>query len=99
MTAMVERVLVVDDNAENRLLARATLDDEHALAELGSHAFGDRQAEKSGADDEEVKTCGHRLPRVSDLAAKTRFGGVGWRGRWSNVTPVNHSSHDSVSPL
>ena len=54
---------------------RAPVDDEDTLAELSSHAFGDRQTEESGADDEEVKTSGHRLPRVSDLAAKTRFGG------------------------
>ncbi|BDB45711.1 hypothetical protein IWGMT90018_61570 [Mycobacterium kiyosense] len=60
---------------------RAPLHDEDALVELGSHALGDRQAEKSGADDEEVETnvgvetSGHRLPRVSDLAAETRLGG------------------------
>ena len=55
---------------------RAPVDDEHALPELGGHALGNRQAEKSGADDEEVKTSGHRLPRVSDLRAQNPI----WRG-------------------
>ncbi|OBJ57891.1 hypothetical protein A9W94_17055 [Mycobacterium asiaticum] len=33
---------------------RAPVDNENPLVELGSHALGDRQAEKSGADDIEV---------------------------------------------
>ena len=37
---------------------RAPLDDQDPLAELGGHALGDRQAEESGADDEEVETVG-----------------------------------------
>ena len=53
---------------------RAALDDEHTLTELGGHALGDGQAEESGADDEEVKTSGHRLPRVSDRGGVTPFG-------------------------
>ena len=35
---------------------RAPVDDQHALAELRCHALGDRQAEESGTDDEEVET-------------------------------------------
>ena len=31
---------------------------QNTLAELGRHALGDRQAEESGADDEEVKAAG-----------------------------------------
>ncbi len=52
---------------------RTLFDDEHALVELAGHALGDRQAEKSGADDEEVETSGHRLPRVSDRATVARL--------------------------
>jgi len=52
---------------------RTPVDDEHALVELSGHALGDRQAEKSGADDEEVETSGHRLPRVSDRATLARL--------------------------
>ena len=57
---------------------RAPVDDEHPLAELRSHALGDRQTEESGADDIEVKATGrrsHRLPRVSDCETAARFGG------------------------
>ena len=32
----------------------ALLDDQHPLAQLSGHAFGDRQAEETGADDNEV---------------------------------------------
>src|ERR1700742_3995622 len=49
------------------------IDDEHPLAELSGHAFGNRQTEKSGADDIEVKASGHRLPRVSDCEAAARL--------------------------
>ena len=48
---------------------RTPFDDQHTLPELGSHALGDGQAEESGADDEEVETSCHRLPRVSDRIA------------------------------
>ena len=37
---------------------RAALKHEHTLAELGCRPLGDRQTEKAGADDEEVKTSG-----------------------------------------
>jgi hypothetical protein len=40
---------------------------------LGSHALGNGQAEESGADDEEVKTSGHRLLRVSDARCPTHL--------------------------
>jgi hypothetical protein len=50
---------------------RALFDDEDPLAELGSHALGNRQTEKTGADDEKVEARCHRLPRVSDRAAVT----------------------------
>ncbi|GFG65740.1 hypothetical protein MKUB_32300 [Mycobacterium kubicae] len=58
---------------------RAPLEHEDTLVELSRHALGNRQAEKAGADDIEVKATGrrsHRLPRVSDPAAKTRFGDI-----------------------
>jgi hypothetical protein len=41
---------------------RAPIHDEDSLVELGRHALGNRQAEESGTDDEEVKTSGHRQP-------------------------------------
>ncbi|BBY23875.1 hypothetical protein MSTO_40800 [Mycobacterium stomatepiae] len=53
---------------------RASLDDKHTLSELAGHTFGDGEAEESGSDDEEVKTSGHRLLRVSDPTAVTPFG-------------------------
>jgi hypothetical protein len=52
---------------------RALLENEDTLVKLGCHALGNRQAEESGADDEEVETSGHRLPRVSDRAGAARF--------------------------
>src|SRR6185312_8990418 len=54
---------------------RAAIDDEHPLAELSSHALGNRQTEKAGADDIEVNATGrrsHRLPRVSDRETVAR---------------------------
>src|SRR5262249_41141615 len=36
------------------------LDDKDPLIELGGHPFGDRQAEKSGTDDQEVEASCHR---------------------------------------
>ncbi|GAA2570661.1 hypothetical protein GCM10010409_54930 [Mycolicibacterium diernhoferi] len=41
----------------------APVDDEHSLAEFVGHAFSDRQAEESGADDEKIHVIwfsGHR---------------------------------------
>src|SRR5256885_16966130 len=55
---------------------RTPVDDQHPLAELSSHTLGNRQTEKSGADDIEVKATGrrsHRLPRVSDCATTARL--------------------------
>ncbi|GBG40888.1 hypothetical protein NJB14197_16580 [Mycobacterium montefiorense] len=44
----------------------ASFDDKHTLPELAGHALGDGEAEESGTDNEEVKTSGHRLLRLSD---------------------------------
>ena len=55
---------------------RAPIQDKHPLAQLSSHALGNRQTEKTGADDIEVKATGrrsHRLPRVSDCATAARL--------------------------
>ena len=41
----------------------AAFDDEDALAELRGRALGDRQAEESGADDDEVVLTGRGLGR------------------------------------
>ena len=37
---------------------RPPLEDQHALVELRRHPFSDRQAEETGADDEEVEAAG-----------------------------------------
>ncbi len=39
---------------------RASIDNENTLVQLCRHTLGDRQAEESRTDDEEVKTSGHR---------------------------------------
>jgi hypothetical protein len=52
---------------------RTPVDDQDPLAELSGHALGNRQTEKSGADDEEVEASGHRLPRVSDCETAARL--------------------------
>src|SRR6202167_5991433 len=61
---------------------RTPFDDEHPFVKLSSHALGNRQTEKSGADDIEVKATGrrsHRLPRVSDCEAAARLARGSWR--------------------
>ncbi len=39
---------------------RATIENENTLVQLRRHALGNRQTEKSGTDDKEVKTSCHR---------------------------------------
>src|ERR1700722_5439303 len=61
---------------------RPSVDDQHPFAELSGHALGNRQTEKSGADDIEVKATGrrsHRLPRVSDCETTARLARGSWR--------------------
>ena len=85
---------------------RAPVDDEHPLAELRRHALGDRQAEESGADDEEVETsrCAGAATRGAErhrqqgypTTASTRIAAP---SRPSGPRRRSQLAHDSASSL
>ena len=85
---------------------RAAVEHQDALVQLGGHAFGDRQAEESGADDEEVEAAGG-LGR-SDPGVGAVIGSKGIRPRCvvtrMRARPVasdgrSQFAHDSASSL
>ncbi len=67
----------------------APIDDQNTLVQLRRHALGNRQTEKSGTDDKEVKTSCHRQQGYPTATARLESDG-GLRLR---------SAHDSASSL
>jgi hypothetical protein len=68
---------------------RSAVDDKNTLIQLRRHALGNRQTEKSGTDDKEVKTSGHRQQGYPTAAARLE----------SDKRPRLRSAHNSASSL
>jgi hypothetical protein len=68
---------------------RASIDDKNTLVQLRRHALGNRQTEKSGTDDKEVKTSGHRQQGYPTATARLE----------SDNGPRLRSAHNSASSL